>query len=195
MSCCKRLRPESVDVIFADPPYFLSNNGITCRSGKMVSVNKAAWDMVDDKEHMLANKHQFNRRWINLCKKVLKPNGTIWISGTFHNIFSIGMALEEEGFRIINNITWQKTNPPPNLACRCFTHSTETIIWLARMIKSKILFELCLDERNQWRKADEGCLDGKSYQAFGKEVLASILRRSRNIYWKEYYVLLHRPAI
>lgn len=104
----QKLRPESVDVIFADPPYFLSNNGITCRSGKMVSVNKAAWDMVDDKEHMLANKHQFNRRWINLCKKVLKPNGTIWISGTFHNIFSIGMALEEEGFRVINNITWQK---------------------------------------------------------------------------------------
>lgn len=120
----QKLRPESVDVIFADQPYFLSNNGITCRSGKMVSVNKAAWDMVDDKEHMLAKKHQFNRRWINLCKKVLKPNGTIWISGTFHNIFSIGMALEEEGFRIINNITWQKTNPPPNLACRCFTHST-----------------------------------------------------------------------
>ena len=128
----QKLRPESVDVIFADPPYFLSNNGITCRSGKMVSVNKAAWDMVDDKEHMLANKHQFNRRWINLCKKVLKPNGTIWISGTVHNIFSIGMALEEEGFRIINNITWQKTNPPPNLACRCFTHSTETIIWACK---------------------------------------------------------------
>lgn len=69
----QKLRPESVDVIFADPPYFLSNNGITCRSGKMVSVNKAAWDMVDDKEHMLANKHQFNRRWINLCKKCLNP--------------------------------------------------------------------------------------------------------------------------
>ena len=128
----QKLRPESVDVIFADPPYFLSNNGITCRSGKMVSVNKAAWDMVDDKEHMLANKHQFNRHWISLCKRVLKPNGTIWISGTFHNIFSIGMALEEEGFRIINNITWQKTNPPPNLACRCFTHSTETIIWACK---------------------------------------------------------------
>lgn len=166
----QKLRPESVDVIFADPPYFLSNNGITCRSGKMVSVNKAAWDMVDDKEHMLANKHQFNRRWINLCKKVLKPNGTIWISGTFHNIFSIGMALEEEGFRIINNITWQKTNPPPNLACRCFTHSTETIIWACKDDKKAKYFFIILDERNQWRKADEGCLDGKSYQAFGKEV-------------------------
>ena len=136
----QKLRPESVDVIFADPPYFLSNNGITCRSGKMVSVNKAAWDMVDDKEHMLANKHQFNRRWINLCKKVLKPNGTIWISGTFHNIFSIGMALEEEGFRIINNITWQKTNPPPNLACRCFTHSRKQSSGLARMIKKQNTF-------------------------------------------------------
>ena len=80
----QKLRPESVDVIFADPPYFLSNNGITCRSGKMVSVNKAAWDMVDDKEHMLANKHQFNRRWINLCKRVLKPNGTIWVLSLIH---------------------------------------------------------------------------------------------------------------
>lgn len=136
----QKLRPESVDVIFADPPYFLSNNGITCRSGKMVSVNKAAWDMVDDKEHMLANKHQFNRRWINLCKKVLKPNGTIWISGTFHNIFSIGMALEEEGFRIINNITWQKLirrQILPAVALRILRKQSSG---LARMIKKQNTF-------------------------------------------------------
>ena len=113
---------ESVDMIFADPPYFLSNDGITCQGGKMVSVNKGEWDKSPDK-------HKFNRRWIKACKRVLKPDGTIWISGTYHNIYSIGMALEQEGFKILNNITWQKTNPPPNLACRCFTHSTETIIW------------------------------------------------------------------
>ena len=121
----KRMVPESVDMIFADPPYFLSNDGVTCRSGHLVSVNKASWDEGMD----FQSRHRFNRRWIRLCKRCLSPNGTIWISGTMHNIFSIGMAMEQEGFKIINSITWQKTNPPPNLACRCFTHSTETIIW------------------------------------------------------------------
>lgn len=123
------IKPESIDMIFADPPYFLSNNGITCQGGKMVSVNKGSWDRLSDNGTSIEEKHKFNRKWINLCKKVLKPNGTIWISGTMHNIYSVGMALEQEGFKIINNITWQKTNPPPNLACRCFTHSTETILW------------------------------------------------------------------
>lgn len=124
-----KMKPESVDMIFADPPYFLSNDGITCQGGKMVSVNKGAWDRLQEEVTTIQGKHKFNRKWIRLCKKVLKPNGSIWISGTLHNIYSIGMALEQEGFKIINNITWQKTNPPPNLACRCFTHSTETILW------------------------------------------------------------------
>ena len=120
-----KMKPESIDMIFADPPYFLSNDGITCKGGKMVSVNKGSWDEGKNTDE----KHKFNRKWIRLCKRVLKPNGSIWISGTLHNVYSIGMALEQEGFKIINNITWQKTNPPPNLACRCFTHSTETILW------------------------------------------------------------------
>lgn len=119
------MKPGCVDMVFADPPYFLSNDGITCQAGRMVSVNKGEWG----KASSLDEKHAFNRRWIRLCRRVLSPNGTIWISGTLHNIYSIGMALEQEGFKIINNITWQKTNPPPNLACRCFTHSTETILW------------------------------------------------------------------
>lgn len=121
----KKVRAESIDMIFADPPYFLSGNGITCQGGKMVSVNKAEWDTALD----FKEKHNFNRKWIRQCRRILKPNGTVWISGTLHNIYSIGAALEQEGFKIINNITWQKTNPPPNLACRCFTHSTETILW------------------------------------------------------------------
>lgn len=126
----RKIQAESVDAIFADPPYFLSNDGVTCQGGKMVSVNKASWDKIESsKQTTLAEKHAFNRKWIKMCKRVLKPNGSIWISGTLHNIYSIGMALEQEGFKIINNITWQKTNPPPNLACRCFTHSTETILW------------------------------------------------------------------
>ena len=124
-SMLEKLKAGSVDMVFADPPYFLSNDGITCQAGKMVSVNKGQWDKIAS----LEEKHEFNRRWIRLCRRALTPDGTIWISGTLHNIYSIGMALEQEGFKIINNITWQKTNPPPNLACRCFTHSTETILW------------------------------------------------------------------
>ena len=137
----KAMKGESVEMIFADPPYFLSNDGVTCQAGRMVSVNKGKWDKVAS----LEEKHKFNRHWIRLCKKVLKPNGSIWISGTFHNIYSIGMALEQEGFNIINNITWQKTNPPPNLACRCFTHSTETILWAQKAdTKAKHLFNYSL---------------------------------------------------
>ena len=118
-------------MIFADPPYFLSNNGISVQSGKQVSVNKGNWD----KSQGFEKDNEFNRQWISLCRDKLTENGTIWISGTLHNIYSIGMALEEEGFKIINNITWQKTNPPPNLACKTFTHSTETIIWARKDLK------------------------------------------------------------
>lgn len=127
----KKIEPQSIDMIFADPPYFLSGDGITCSAGKMVSVKKGDWDeKIDIKE-----KHKFNRRWIRACKRVLKDSGTIWISGTMHNVYSIGMALEEEGFKVINNITWKKLNPPPNISCRSFVHSTETILWAKKDIK------------------------------------------------------------
>lgn len=121
----KKIPKESIDMIFADPPYFLSGDGISCSGGKMVSVKKGEWD----EKISLKEKHAFNKKWIRDCKRVLKPNGTLWISGTMHNIYSIGMALEEEGFKIINNITWRKLNPPPNISCRSFVHSTETILW------------------------------------------------------------------
>ncbi len=97
----------------------------------MVTVNKGKWD----KYESLKYKHKFNKKWIKECYRILKDDGTIWISGTLHNIYSIGVALEEEGFKIMNNITWQKTNPPPNLACKTFTHSTETILWARKDIK------------------------------------------------------------
>ena len=126
------MKSKSVNMIFADPPYFLSGNGITCVGGKMKSVNKAEWD----KKISTKEKHKFNKAWIRKCKRVLKDDGTIWISGTMHNIYSIGMALEEEGFKIINNITWRKTNPPPNISCRAFTHSTETVLWAKKDIKN-----------------------------------------------------------
>ena len=84
----KKIAPKSVDVIFADPPYFLSNDGVTCVNGKMVSVNKALWD----KSISATDKLNFNRKWIRYCRDALKDDGTIWISGTMHNIFSIGVA-------------------------------------------------------------------------------------------------------
>lgn len=121
----KTIEDKTFDMIFANPPYFLSNNGITCSGGKMVSVNKGDWD----NGLSVLEKYEFNKNWIKECYRVLKDNGSIWISGTLHNIYSIGMALEENGFKILNNITWQKTNPPPNLSCKTFTHSTETILW------------------------------------------------------------------
>lgn len=127
----KKIKEGSVDMIFADPPYFLSSDGITCSGGKMVSVNKGEWD----KKKSVDDKHKFNRKWIKECYRVLNDNGTIWISGTMHNIYSIGMALEQEGFKIINNITWKKLNPPPNISCRFFVHSTETILWAKKDIK------------------------------------------------------------
>jgi site-specific DNA-methyltransferase (adenine-specific) len=118
--------PEScVDLIFADPPYFLSNNGITCHAGRMVSVNKGQWDVSRGPD---AN-HQFNRAWLASCQRVLKPNGTIWVSGTSHVIHSVGFAMQQLGFKLLNDISWVKPNPPPNLSCRYFTHATETIIW------------------------------------------------------------------
>ena len=104
----------------------------TCRSGKIASVNKGEWD----KSLSVKDKLEYNKKWINECYRILKDNGTIWISGTMHNIYSIGESLEEENFKILNNITWQKTNPPPNIACKTFTHSTETILWAKKNIKN-----------------------------------------------------------
>ncbi len=119
------------DMIFADPPYFLSNGGISVQSGKVVCVDKGEWDKGGTPEHMAS----FNRAWIAACRDKLKDDGTIWVSGTYHNIFSIAGALTEAGFKILNVITWAKTNPPPNISCRYFTHSTEFVIWARRSAK------------------------------------------------------------
>ena len=113
------------DMIFVDPPYHLSNGGISVQSGKMVSVNKGDWD----KSKGYETDYLFDKTWLSACRDKLKSDGTIWISGTYHNIFTIARCLVELGFRILNCITWVKTNPPPNLSCRYFTHSTECILW------------------------------------------------------------------
>ena len=119
------------DMVFADPPYFLSNDGISCQAGKIVSVNKGEWDKGGTPEQI----NEFNNRWISLCRDKLKDNGTIWISGTYHNIFSVANSLTELGFKILNVVTWAKTNPPPNISCRYFTYSTEFIIWARKSAK------------------------------------------------------------
>ena len=120
------------DMIFADPPYFLSNDGISVQSGKMVSVNKGDWD----KSQGFEKDNEFNYNWLKACQNHLTDNGSMWISGTFHNIFSVAQMLTELGFKILNCITWAKTNPPPNLSCRYFTHSTEFILWARKSKKS-----------------------------------------------------------
>ncbi len=124
------------DMIFADPPYFLSNGGISCHAGKMVKVDKGTWD----KSQGSKLNHEFNLAWLSRCQKLLTPNGTIWVSGTHHVIHSIGYAMQQLNMKILNDITWEKPNPPPNLSCRYFTHSTETIIWASKNEKSKHLF-------------------------------------------------------
>ncbi len=127
---------ESIDMIFADPPYFLSNDGITCQSGKMVSVNKGKWD----RSMGFHGNYQFTLSWLKECQRLLKPNGSIWISGTSHIIHIVGCCLDELGYKILNDITWVKSNPPPNLSCRYFTHATETIIWAGRDKKCRHKF-------------------------------------------------------
>ncbi len=119
------------DMIFADPPYFLSNGGISYQAGKVVCVDKGEWDKGGTPESIM----EFNRKWLTLCRQKLKDNGTIWISGTHHNIFAIANLLTELGYKILNVITWAKTNPPPNISCRFFTYSTEFILWARKSPK------------------------------------------------------------
>lgn len=131
--CFKLLKEFSFkfDMIFADPPYFLSNGGISMQSGKVVCVDKGAWDKGKSPQEV----NEFNMEWLRLCREKLKDDGTIWISGTYHNIFSVANCLTELGYKILNVITWQKTNPPANISCRFFTYSTEFIIWARKHIK------------------------------------------------------------
>ncbi|MBE0471789.1 MAG: site-specific DNA-methyltransferase [Methyloprofundus sp.] len=131
------------DMVFADPPYFLSNDGLTIKNGKISSVNKGSWD----KSQGLDEINSFNRKWLNLVREKMKPNATIWISGTSHNIFSIGQILLELDFKILNIITWEKTNPPPNFSCRYFTHSTEQVIWARKEAKTPHYFNYELMKR------------------------------------------------
>ena len=120
-----QLPDNSIDAIFADPPYFLSNGGISVQSGKQVCVDKGEWDKGGTPESI----YLFNQQWLSICRNKLKDNGTIWVSGTHHNIFIVQRCLIELGYKILNVITWQKSDPPPNLSCRYFNFSTELVVW------------------------------------------------------------------
>lgn len=130
---CVELMPlipaGSVDVIFADPPYRLSGSGVTVKSGRVTSVDKGDWDR---SLGSFEKDHEWNVRWLREARRVLKPDGTLWVSGTHHIIFSLGFALQTLGFRIINDLIWQKPDPPPNAMRIAFTHAHETLLWASK---------------------------------------------------------------
>lgn len=132
----KKIESKSIDMIFADPPYKLSNDGITCKSGKIASVNKGNWD----KSLGVELDYRFNMKWLKACDRILKDDGTMWISGTYHIIHSIAFALQKMDYYIINEITWVKPNAAPNMGCRCFTASQETVLWVKKTKKAKHTF-------------------------------------------------------
>ena len=136
MEVLQELPAESVDMVFADPPYGLSNDGMSVHAGKRVSVNKGAWD----KSRGVEANFTFHQNWIAACRRVLKPNGTLWVSGTYHSIYACGFALQLGGWHVLNEITWYKPNAPPHLACRMFAASHETLIWARKTKAAKHTF-------------------------------------------------------
>lgn len=146
----KKLDENSIDMIFADPPYNLSNGGFTVHAGKRVSVNKGKWDESAGIEADM----EFHLNWIRECFRVLKPNGTIWISGTYHSIYQCGYALQLIGYKILNDITWFKPNASPNLSGRYFTASHETLLWARKDPKGKHTFNYQDMKNGHWHKTD-----------------------------------------
>lgn len=142
----KEIPDQCIDMIFADPPYHLSNGGFSVQAGKMVSVNKGDWDKSNGFESDLA----FFEAWISEAKRILKPNGTLWISGTYHSIYLCGYALAKYGYKILNDISWYKPNAAPNLSCRYFTASHETLIWAAPHKTSKHTYNYDLMRNGSW---------------------------------------------
>lgn len=165
-----QLPENSIDMIFADPPYFLSSGSFTCQNGKMVSVKKGDWDLSSG----IKKNFEFHRAWIGACRRVLKPGGTIWISGTYHSIYQCGFALGIEGFHILNDIAWFKPNAAPNLSCRFFTASHETLIWARKEKGAKHTFryEKMRDWKENYKKKFKCQLTGN----------------------EEYFEILHQPG-
>jgi len=141
-----KLPEESIDLIFADPPYNLSNGGFTCHAGRRVSVDKGKWD----KSNGIEKDYEFHYQWIEACRKVLKENGSLWVSGTYHSIYACGFALQSQGWHLLNEICWYKPNAAPNLACRMFAASHETLLWARKNKKAKHKFNYELMKKSEW---------------------------------------------
>lgn len=128
---------EQFDMIFADPPYFLSTgNGRVNINGQYIKFDKGGWDRV----RSTSEKDEFNKCWLSACREKLKENGTIWISGTYHNIFSVARCMEELGFCILNVVCWQKPDPPMSLTDKRLNFSSEYIIWASKKSSSNHFF-------------------------------------------------------
>jgi len=146
LNILEQIPEDSVDMIFADPPYNLSNGGFTVHAGKMVSVNKGDWD----KSKGFDSDYDFHHSWLSACRRVLKPGGTIWVSGTYHSIYQCGHAIQSIGYHILNDISWFKPNASPNLSCRYFTASHENLIWARKEKKAKHKFNYKLMKEGDW---------------------------------------------
>ncbi len=140
------LPDESIDLVFADPPYNLSNGGFTCHAGKRVSVDKGEWD----KSRGIDEDYKFHYNWIEACYRALKPNGTLWVSGTYHSIYACGFALQSQGWHLLNEICWYKPNAAPNLACRMFAASHETLLWARKTKKARHKFNYEFVKKAKW---------------------------------------------
>lgn len=142
----KRFPENYFDMIFADPPYFLSSGSFSCQNGKMVSVKKGDWDLSKG----FQDDFNFHLNWIKECRRVLKPHGTIWVSGTYHSIYQCGFILQNTKYHILNDISWFKPNAAPNLSCRFFTASHETLIWARKEKKAKHTFNYQDIKNGDW---------------------------------------------
>ena len=132
-----RLPEKSVDMIFADPPYNLQLGGDLFRpEGGRVDAVDDAWDKFES----LATYDNFTREWLEQARRLLKDDGTIWVIGSYHNIYRVGALLQDEGFWILNDIVWRKTNPMPNFRGTRFTNAHETLIWCAKDEKARYTF-------------------------------------------------------
>ena len=137
---CLDLLPKlaiCADVVCTDPPYFLSNDGQTIVGGKVMNVNKGEWD----RSKGIEQDHEFNHAWIDACSESMSDDATLWSTGTSHNIYSVGFALQQSRFRVLNHVTWHKKAPPPNYTLRCIRHSSEQIVWAAKNAESKYYFD------------------------------------------------------
>lgn len=134
VAALEKLPEHSIDAIFADPPYNLQLNGDLHRpdQSKVDAVDND-WDQFDN----FAAYDAFTRAWLLACRRVLKPNGTIWVIGSYHNIFRVGAAMQDLGFWILNDVVWRKTNPMPNFRGRRFQNAHETMIWASRDANAK----------------------------------------------------------